>query len=80
MATWYICWLFGIFSLVLVSITEKNLATLLPNGAERGAKSNKRKKNWDSIQSFFTSVIYVSRNGHRKFFYLLIVPADQSKL
>jgi hypothetical protein len=28
MAIWYICWLFGIFSPVLVSISEKSLATL----------------------------------------------------
>jgi hypothetical protein len=29
MAIWYICWLIGIYFPVLVSITEKNLATLL---------------------------------------------------
>jgi hypothetical protein len=29
MAIWHICWLFGIFSPILVSITEINLATLV---------------------------------------------------
>jgi hypothetical protein len=29
MAIWYICWLFGIFFPVSVSITEKKLATLV---------------------------------------------------
>jgi hypothetical protein len=29
MAIWCICWLIGIFFSVLVSITEKNLATLV---------------------------------------------------
>jgi hypothetical protein len=29
MDIWYMCWLFGIFSPVLVSNFEKNLATLL---------------------------------------------------